>query len=93
MLELVLPNCRCNHHDCAQHLLLTQFVLCVNLQALLTLLHTTGNHHHGVSADGIACNMLELGVIEPLHVKRTMLMNATQMATTLIKVHGDVVRI
>ena len=63
------------------------------LQAALVAVHRKGGVHHGIALDGGVQDMLELGVVESLHVKATVLRHATEMAVSLVKIDGGPVRI
>jgi len=62
-------------------------------QAELLAHHRKGCVHHGVSVEGDICSMVELSVFESLQVKEMILRQATEMATTLVKIDGNVVPI
>ena len=63
------------------------------MQAELLAHHRKGCVHHGVSVEGDICSMVELSVFESLQVKEMILRQATEMATTLVKIDVNVLPI
>jgi chaperonin GroEL (HSP60 family) len=53
--------------------------------------HQAGFLHHGVNLQGQACNMLDEGVVEPLHMRLSKLKHATEIVLTMVKIDGDAV--